>query len=86
MLVDPDLSFPHVGYAIGHQIGGAVIRNRLRRRLQAILGTHESDLVPAWYLLGVAVAARSYNYAELESNVGRLLTALQAQKVQKSFP
>lgn len=85
MLVDPNLSFPHVGYAIGGHIGGAVVRNRLRRRLRTIVNTHESDLAPGWYLLGVSIPVRTYGYAQLESNVRRLIQAIQARSVQKSF-
>ncbi len=84
MLVDPSLSFPHVGYAIGRQIGGAVERNRLRRRLRAIMSTHDMDLSPGWYLFGVSVAARTYGYAQLEASMGRLIRAIQAHSAQKS--
>ncbi|MGH9190794.1 MAG: ribonuclease P protein component [Acidimicrobiales bacterium] len=28
---------PRVGYAIGRNLGGAVVRNRLRRRLRAVV-------------------------------------------------
>lgn len=85
MLVDPNLSFPHVGYAIGRHIGGAVVRNRLRRRLRAIMSSHGTDLAPGWYLLGVSGLARTYSYAQLEGNVRRLIQAIQAHSVQKSF-
>lgn len=82
MLVDPDLCFPHVGYAIGRQVGGAVVRNRLRRRLQAIMSNHDVNLTPGWYLLGVSVVARTYSFAQLGTNVGRLVDAIKAQNVQ----
>jgi len=85
MLVDPALSFPHVGYAIGRHIGGAVVRNRLRRRLQAIMRSHETDLAPGWYLLGVSVPARAYSYIQLESNVVHLMGTIQAHSARKSF-
>lgn len=42
---------PHVGYAIGRGVGSAVVRNRLRRRLRAILA--ELELSPGLYLFGV---------------------------------
>lgn len=84
MLVDPTLSFPHVGYAIGRQIGGAVERNRLRRRLRAIMSTHDMELAPGWYLFGVSGAARTYGYTQLEANVGRLIRGIRTRGVQKS--
>lgn len=85
MLVDPTLAIPHVGYAIGSHVGGAVVRNRLRRRLQAIMKFHQDDLVPGWYLFGVSVAVRAYGYAQLAENVGRLIKAMQAHRVHESI-
>lgn len=85
MLVDPTLSFPHVGYAIGRQIGGAVVRNRLRRRLRAIMTTYEGEIAPGWYLFGASVAVHTYGFAQLEANFGRLIMAIQAPSAQRSF-
>ena len=83
-MVDPNLSIPHIGYAIGRQIGGAVVRNRLRRRLRAIMSTHQTDFSPGWYLIGVSEAARSYDYSQLESSASRLIQAIRTQNLQKS--
>ena len=85
MLVDPTLAIPHVGYAIGAHVGGAVVRNRLRRRLQAMIKIHNDDLVPGWYLFGVSVAVRAYGYAQLAENVGRLIKAIQAHHLRESI-
>lgn len=85
MLVDSSLSFPHVGYVIGRQIGGAVARNRLRRRLRAIMSIHGPNLPPGWYLLGVSVRAQTYDFSQLENNVGRLIEAIRAHSGGKSF-
>jgi ribonuclease P protein component len=84
LVVDPNLSIPHIGYAIGRQIGGAVVRNRLRRRLRAIMSTHQTDFSPGWYLIGVSEAARSYDYSQLESSASRLIQAIRTQNLQKS--
>lgn len=84
MLVDLDLSFPHVGYAVGHSVGGAVVRNQLRRRLRALMSIHGADLTPGWYLLGVSAEARTYDFAQLGRNVDRLVSAIQAHSVQGS--
>jgi ribonuclease P protein component len=84
MLVDSNLSFPHVGYAIGRQVGGAVRRNRLRRRLQAIMSTHDTDLAPGWYLIGVSVAAGSYGYTQLKDNLERLLRVIRVHSSGKT--
>ncbi len=76
LVVDPKLSISHVGYAIGSHIGGAVGRNRLRRRLRAIMKTHQADLAPGLYLIGVGQAARTYRYSQLESSASRLISAI----------
>ena len=83
-MVDPSLSIPHMGYAIGRPIGNAVVRNRLRRRLRAIMRTRQNDLFPGWYLIGVSAAARNFGYAQLESSVNRLILAIHSHSDQKS--
>lgn len=83
MVIDQSLSIPHMGYAIGRPIGGAVVRNRLRRRLRAIISHREQDLSPGWYLIGVSPATRNYDYAQLESSVSRLIQAIRTQIAQK---
>jgi len=84
-VVDPNLSIPHMGYAIGRQIGGAVVRNRLRRRLRAIMKTHATDMSPGWYLIGVSEAVRTFGFAQLVSNATRLIRAIQTNAVQKQI-
>ena len=83
LVVDPKLSISHVGYAIGGHIRGAVGRNRLRRQLRAIMNTHQADLAPGLYLIGVGQIAHTYGYAQLESSAKGLITAIkEAIKVQ----
>lgn len=59
-----------MAFAIGRQVGGAVVRNRLRRRLRAVL--RSLDLAPGAYLVGVSVAdpsADSLSFAQLSALV-----------------
>lgn len=83
LVVDPKLSISHVGYAIGSNFGGAVGRNRIRRRLRAIMKTHQADLSPGLYLVGAGEAARTYGYAQLERSASRLIGAIKANGGQK---
>ncbi|MEO5974574.1 MAG: ribonuclease P protein component [Ilumatobacteraceae bacterium] len=76
-VVDPSLSIPHMGYAVGRQIGGAVVRNRLRRRLREIMKSHETDVSPGWYLIGVSQTGRTYRFAQLAGSANRLIRAIQ---------
>ena len=60
----PDLA---VAYAIGKAVGGAVVRNRLRRRLRALIAEAEraGDLPPGHYLVGADPSAVEAPFPEL---------------------
>jgi ribonuclease P protein component len=73
MLTDSSLSQAHVGYAIGRSVGGAVLRNKIRRQLREILATRESALAPGWYLIGVQPHAAKRTFAQLGAAVDDLL-------------
>lgn len=66
---------PQVAYAIGRRVGGAVVRNRLRRRMRAIVADTAGELAPGAYLVGVAPEATTLSFGELKTIV---LQALQA--------
>ena len=65
---------PRVAFAIGKRVGTAVERNRLRRRLRAVI----AELHPpsGAYLLSVAPQATTLSYAELRTHVSRALDAV----------
>jgi len=69
-VLDPDLVPPQVAFAIGRAVGSAVSRNRLRRRLRAVLAT--CDVPPGLYLIGARVPACERTFAEIELTVIRL--------------
>ncbi len=63
-----------MAYAIGRAVGGAVERNRLRRRLRAAVRELESELVPGGaYLLSVGPALMTTTPAELRDTVRNVL-------------
>ena len=66
---------PRVAYAVGRRVGGAVVRNRIRRRLRAVVSDVRGLLRPGTYLIGAAAAAADLPYGELTSMVSDALTA-----------
>lgn len=63
-----------VAYALPRRLGSAVERNRVRRRLRAILRNEVEALAPGWYLISVSPPGASASYDELR---GWVLTALE---------
>lgn len=71
---DPDAMPPRVAYALGRAIGPAVVRNRLRRRLQALLAA--SSLPAGLYLIGAQPAAARRSFVELEFDLRQLVASV----------
>lgn len=71
---------PRVAYAIPRAIGGAVERNRIRRRLRAVVRDLEPELVPGGaYLLSVGPALMKTSPVELRDEVRGLLRSAREQ-------
>jgi ribonuclease P protein component len=71
---------PRVAYAIGRRAGGAVVRNRIRRRLRAIIREVGAELVPGAYLVGAGADAATLPYGELRTTVSEALRAVTARR------
>ena len=71
---DPVATPPRVAYALGRAIGPAVVRNRLRRRLRALLAA--TTLPPGFYLIGAQPIAAQRSTSELEFDLGRLVASV----------
>jgi ribonuclease P protein component len=67
---------PRVAYAIGRKVGGAVERNRLRRRLRAVVREHASRLRPGAYLIAAAPMAARMPFGELQATLIKTLEAM----------
>ena len=67
---------PRVAYAIGRRCGGAVVRNRVRRRLRTIIRELGAQLRPGAYLVGASAAAADLSYGDLKATVCQALTAM----------
>jgi len=66
-LRDPAAGGARVAYAVSRALGGAVDRNRVRRRLRAVV--RNTDLEPGAYLVAVAPAAAELSFADLATHV-----------------
>jgi ribonuclease P protein component len=71
---DPDATPPRVAYALGRAIGPAVVRNRLRRQLRALLA--DATLPPGLYLIGAQPIAAQRSQDELTFDLQRLVASL----------
>ena len=71
--VDKEEKAFRAGFVTSKRIGGAVVRNRVRRRLRDIVRTGQSRLHPGFWLVVVArPAAARASYAELKDEWLRL--------------
>jgi ribonuclease P protein component len=65
--------FPQVGYAVGRQCGGAVVRNRLRRCMREVARRCAPELPRGRYLVRLDAAAASTPPADLRAHVAEAL-------------
>src|SRR4051812_48295437 len=69
--VDPEAPAALVAYAVTRSVGGAVQRNRLRRRLRAIV--READPMPGRYLISASASASALPHTELAAHVRKAI-------------
>lgn len=67
---------PRVAYAVGRSVGPAVVRNKVRRRLRALVASVAADLAPGSYLIAASPRAAGSSYGELRSSLCTALRAL----------
>ena len=65
-----------MAYAIGRAVGPAVTRNRLRRRLRALVAVREQDLPVGLLLIGASPAAAARSFADLQVDLDRLIARM----------
>ena len=66
---------PRVAYSVGRGVGGAVQRNRARRRLRAAVLEVSERLVGGAYLFGASSEVVTMPFSELVERVGGLVDA-----------
>lgn len=60
-----DMTELQVAYAIPRRTGGAVVRNRIRRRLRAAVDEVASDMAPGAYLISPGADTLDLEFTEL---------------------
>lgn len=70
---------PRIGFTTGRVLGGAVVRNRIRRRMREAVRLHMSELPQRTdVVLHPRKVVLDMNFALLEKEVSRVFTAIAA--------
>ena len=64
-----------VAYSVSRHCGGAVVRNRIRRRLRSVMGSLCTELAEGSYLLSAQRGASEIEFAQLTEHVRQATTA-----------
>lgn len=72
------------GVAAGRSLGGAVRRNRAKRRLRAVIAPYLSEVTPGWDAL--IIARRAINEATFRQTEDALVTLLQRAELFSKEP
>ncbi len=69
-----DKSVSRVGFAVGKKVGNAVARNKIKRRLRAIMQSQAKRVSPGFdVVIGAKQKSVTASYRELEDDLGRVL-------------
>ena len=73
MVPDSSAAGVHVAFATPKRIGSAVVRNRVRRQVRALMHAQAATLPRGWYLIGIEAPPVDKSWGQLS---GLLATAL----------
>ena len=69
-----DLPHSRFGFSIKRTLGGAVVRNRIRRRVREAIRLHRQEISAGWdFVIHPKASVQSAEFAALESDLLRLL-------------
>jgi ribonuclease P protein component len=74
---------PRVAFSVGRRVGGAVIRNRVRRRLRSVVAEAAPGLAGGAYLISASAGATAVTYDQLR---GMVRTALEPMRADVPAP
>ncbi len=74
-----------IGFTVGRVLGGAVQRNRMKRRLREAVRLHRpADMVPVDVVINPKKSLLTADFAEIESEVTRALEVIQRAAEKRS--
>jgi ribonuclease P protein component len=69
-----DLPYSRFGFSVSNRIGGAVVRNRIKRRLREAIRLRMDQIKPGWDLVFIArQPIRRADYQQMDAACARLL-------------
>ena len=69
-----DLPQSRFGFSIKRALGGAVVRNRIRRRIREVVRLHREEISPGWdFVIHPKANVERAAFVALESDLVRLL-------------
>lgn len=75
------------GLITGRKLGGAVVRNRIRRLLREVIRAHRAEIAPGWHLVLIGRwKAPQATLAEIETDWLRLAKRLGVLKTAPATP
>jgi ribonuclease P protein component len=77
-VADSELMPPRVAFSIGVAVGPAVVRNRLRRRIRAVL--REAELPGGLYLFGATPAAAELSSADVRGIIDKMVVRMRGSR------
>ena len=72
---------PRIGFTVGKVLGGAVVRNRIRRRMRAVVRQHLRELAaPLDLVLHLRKSVLTLKFAQLDAEIMQVFAAVQRGK------
>ena len=85
MVLDSSAAGVHVAFATPKRIGPAVVRNRVRRQVRALMHAQAPTLPRGWYLIGIEAAPVDNSWGQLSELLATALPRA-AQRAEHQSP
>jgi len=73
-LANPDSTRARLGLTVPRAVGGAVLRNRIKRRLREAFRLHQAEFTSGWdIVLNPRPAVLHASFAEIEKALGKVI-------------